>query len=264
MGDSHAKRYYEGLASHFKRAFPKLNLESSEKVYFDKGSPGTPERLAQVLRCSTCRNRGLQYIDNDTQSNYSLLLELVASLSISLPITHRFSAEDIERQHLENMTYSEYIFKRYFKKKGFPDVLLMCPPFHHTILQSNVTTAKREIIDYQNLVKSSVPNTTKVLWVTAITQFDDLKEKRWQNRTYQGLKANEKISILNHFLFDSLQKDIISNDSSMLGFLDLMDASKDLHDWSLDGVHLDQKFYDVMSSYILDVICADRTKGVQS
>ena len=203
-------------------------------------------------------------MDNDTRSNYSLTVEHVVSLSIFLPIVKYFSAEDIKKQNLENMTYTEYIFKRYFKKRGFPDILLMYPPFHHTILQSNVTTAKREIADYQNLVKSSVPNTTKVFWMTAITQFDDRKKKEWQNRTYQGLKANEKISILNHFLFDGLQKNIISNGSSMFGFLDLMDASKDLHDWSLDGVHLEHKFYDLMSLYTLGVICADHISGINA
>ncbi len=75
--------------------------------------------------------------------------------------------------------------------------------------------------------------------------------------TYEGLKANEKIGLLNHCLFNTLQKDIVHNDSSAFTFLDLMDASKDLHDWSTDGVHLEQIFYDSISSYFLQVLCTD-------
>ncbi len=82
------------------------------------------------------------------------------------------------------MTYTNYIFKHYFKKTGFPDVLLLCPPFHHTILQSRVAGARRQIANYYHLVKSSVPSTTKVFWMTAITQFDDCKAKKWQHRRY--------------------------------------------------------------------------------
>ncbi len=151
MGDSHARRYSQGLRSHFERAFPNKSVVFAESVSFDQNS--TNKKMAQAMKCSSCTNVDTRNSDKDT--DYSLFQQHVISLSIFLPITNRFSTKDIKRLHLGNfkMTYTGYIFKHYFKKTGFPDVLLLCPSFHHTIVQSRTAEAKRQIAKYYHLEK---------------------------------------------------------------------------------------------------------------
>lgn len=251
VGDSHAGYYHRHLGTIFYTAMPNSTKLFSERLSYKLNATAV---TSKALKCSSCINVAFRYRDD---SGYTLFLERVGGMAIFIPVSYVLTAEEIRKENAGNMGYTEYLFKRHFKRNGFPDLLILAPPFHHTIRQANLTVANRQIAYYYRLVKASIPDTTRVYWITAISMFDDRKKIEWRNKTYEGMKANTKLNILNHLLFKRLQADIINNDTSMFGFLDLLDASKSLHDWSTDGVHLEQIWYELIDNYLLQVICAN-------
>jgi len=93
------------------------------------------------------------------------------------------------------------------------------------------------------------------MWVPAFAEFESHKPSAWAYRRSHGLLATDKISAFNRLLFDLLRHKLIDQTSPTYGFFDLVRVSAERESWSLDGIHMDPQWYQLIVSYILQMYC---------
>ena len=97
--------------------------------------------------------------------------------------------------------------------------------------------------------------TCKVIWVPSFAEFESRKPAEWANRRSHGLLATGKLDAFNRQLYDQLRDKLVDRISLNYGFFDLVRVSAEREAWSLDGVHMDPRWYRLVTSYLLQIYC---------
>ncbi len=276
IGDSNAARYFEAFQRHFSGA---LNGCASTRQERMDNRGYTPDRnyfsrenssLAAMLRvskrsCHTCASREIR-CEIDTLENALLrnrnnktgvILEQIAmSKIIDRSITLKSNASNTSDP---SRTFQEYIFRNYFKSRS-PDILVIFLPFNHAKMHGPIANLTRDIQLFVNILEMNLGNRTSIFWMPAFREFEGFRRGI---KRYEGLLAWQKIDRLNHVLYDVIKSRLTLRSASrrFYGFLDLIEASKNRGHWTFDARHMLPVWYDIMTSYFLEMMCQELTKN---
>ena len=89
----------------------------------------------------------------------------------------------------------------------------------------------------------------------SFAEFESRKPPVWANRRSHGLLASDKLDSFNRLLYAQLRHRLLDASSRHYAFLDLIRVSAERESWSLDGIHMDPKWYQLVMSYLLQVYC---------
>ena len=95
----------------------------------------------------------------------------------------------------------------------------------------------------------------QVIWMPSFAEFESRKPPSWANRRLHGLLATDKLDAFNRILYSQLRHRLVDHTSLTYGFLDLIRVSAERESWSLDGVHMDPRWYRLIMSYLLQLYC---------
>jgi len=95
----------------------------------------------------------------------------------------------------------------------------------------------------------------QVIWMPSFAEFESRKAPVWANLRSHGLLATQKLDAFNRLLYDQLKHRLLNETSLTYGFFDLVRVSAERESWSLDGIHMDPQWYQLIMSYLLQVFC---------
>ena len=140
-------------------------------------------------------------------------------------------------------------------KNRYPDVLIIFLPFNHG------KYLPRKFVP--NLIKQIViratqnaPVNSKIFFIPTFSEYESKRTvKYYINRRYQGLLATDAIDKLNHLLFRILKPDLLKPSGKVFSFVDLVQITRQLDQWSIDGVHMQPLWYQIEMSMFLETFC---------
>jgi hypothetical protein len=116
--------------------------------------------------------------------------------------------------------------------------------------------AEMEIQYFKSLVDIYVPNSTRVIYMPAYSEFEKTRNNtKWSSRRYQGMLGAEKVNELNKVLYKILEPDLLQPNGRILSFLDLFEASLPHSAWCVDGVHMTHEWYDNVMAMFWETYC---------
>ncbi len=268
IGDSNGGRYYKALVRFMQTAFA-CNTTRVESLitsgftpdmdYFKKRSQDFEgDVLFDNRTCRTCFSREDKCWSGVSQNHTrpDMTLEHVAMAGImddTIRVDHRKDAvESIQ----SGLSYQEYILRHYLRGH-YPDVFVVFPPFNH-VKRETTYVKQRKLEDLKQLLKQYLPPSTKVIWMPAFREFgttiaDPGKDFHFKARPH----VCKIIDQSNHVLYDVIRNDLLSTQSRVYSFLDLIQVSAGREEWTTDDVHMKPLWYGRMISYIMELLCQE-------
>ena len=156
-----------------------------------------------------CQNRGpsnVSYVVNVT-IEYIVSLHLIDS---TLQLASSEVAVSGKKGPLSADNKLEYILKYYLPHKGFPDVWIISPPFHHEKLVHNLTTMETHINRSLNLLDTYVPKKTKLIFLASIMECPERVPAGVQMklRTVWNNTVNEILDKINRLWYELIRHKI--------------------------------------------------------
>ena len=156
----------------------------------------------------------------------------------------------------QSNSYQEFIFREYLRD-DYPDVILLFSSSHDKA-RHDLAMIEQNIYNLKSLIKQFVPRTSKLFWFSVIGENLNKKPKAWRlarfDRNFTTDEQNERI---NGALFKALLPELRQDNSTFATFFDLYAMSKDVLRWSKDGIHLKNTWYDIVISYVFQMMCVD-------
>ena len=204
-------------------------------------------------QCPIDDSNNVTFQDNVTIEYISMLHIIELQLKLSLAERH---GNGIKRL-LKAENKLEYILKYYLPYKGFPDMWIFTPPFHHDSWYKRLSDMKIDIHYLMKVLNTYVPNRTTIVFMA------DSRECPGY-RPYQTSKAflktwnitrNERIDQMNRLWYEVIRPNL-DNSKNWNVFLDATKISCPLVcTWHADGAHFVGVWYKLMSEYILSTAC---------
>ena len=270
IGDSTASRYFAALTKESNISCNKVRTEELKEKGFvpDIGYYSTyvPKEVIKFVQtqfrfCSGCRGVQMNCYGDSIQQNASGLLIkfehlpqtmiLDDSVQITFP-GYNQAAKIVDR--IWSITSQEFIF-RYFLHDRYPQVFLIFLPFIHAKNNMKIKRLKMEILYFKSLVEQYFPNTTKLVYMPAYSEFDSTRGGYWKNRRFEGLLASQKIKKMNDILYEILEPDLLRNDGRVFSFIDVFEASLPHASWCTDGVHMKPVWYENVMTMFWETFC---------
>ena len=268
LGDSNGKRYAEALVRQLsdndgncteikKENKPRFQPDAT---YFKNGKHIDQAYIKTHLRdCSKCESKLVicSVTDNIQVHVEYIAMEFLLDTEIT---TYRIyhNAKDCPPGHqcFQSNTYQEFILRQYLAGR-YPDILLVCLNTHDHMRKS-MPVLRADMRYLLNLIQYIVPKTTDVVFFTEIEDYLPRKPAPWRKVIFEGgYGTTEHVSLVNKYLFETLQPAIGELDSNIHGFFDIQTLSHQvLPVWSIDGVHLNPSFYTIIINYLFQTICA--------
>ena len=266
MGDSNVMRYYKTLVRMLTGSSgSQCNVTDQEShdlqftpdvPYFARSRGSWTKYLQSNLRhCAKCRGIQTECNMQLKSGEHRVLLESIASTNI---------LDDSVQLQISNYTEvkpdiywaltSQELVLRYFLNGRYPDIFIIFLPFNHAKLM-NSDRIKLDIKYFKGLVDMYIPKSTKIFYMTTPGEFEGRRKlKIWKRRKFEKMLATEKINKLNHVLYDAVEGDLLS-DGRTFGFYDLLEASRTRGNWSVDGVHMDDIWYERVNQRFWQTYC---------
>ena len=262
IGDSTAQRHFGALLRMI-GGCGKIRAEHllsggfvPDKSYFEHQLPAKViEYLKVKFRfCKGCASALSQCKFDKNLVNFEHLAQtMILDNSLSL----EFPSSDQAHQVMKDvwaLTSQELLF-RYYMKNHYPDILLIFLPFVHAKHNIALSRLPAEVNYFKSLVDEYVPNSTKVFYIPAYSEFIHGKPAAWADRAFEGLSASSKINKMNGILYDILEKDFMNPESKRYGFFDMFDVSRSRSEWCIDGVHMLPIYYKIAMSMFWETYC---------
>ena len=269
MGDSNSARYFVAINRDLLSLSKKqCKMVKSEKLlnngflpdlsYFVNDTDGNNSWTKYVevhdRQCRGCASARSRCLIHGT--SHSVTTEQAAVTSIvddSIRVVH--PAHILDSLPREAPTTQEF-WLEFYLKSHYPDLLLIFLPFSHAKHSSRLVQVKADITYFNSLIKTHVPPTTRVVYFPSFSEFEHARTNlMYVNRTYGGMLAAEKIYKMNKILFEVLFNDITDLDSNIHGFLDLFEMSLTRASWSIDGIHMQDVWYNSVVSAFWQILC---------
>ncbi len=258
MGDSNAGQYVKAALRKLRRVYGSCPMTSSQ-VLDEFGFNPAKYYFPYFSRIYTCRST----------SQRSVLLRHISMNDVidhEVPVSVNNSLVQAKRRKLwlyRNRTaiqtfgsYQDYVFRSHIKAN--PDLLLVFLPFNH---MKKVTTGelRTELTQLKHLIWQTLGDRTKVFWIPAFREYYQ-KHLPWrkasEDKRQRGELGTRTIDAMNHVLFDVMASDIQNASLNRFGFMDLIQVSRDRHDWSRDGIHMHKIWYHRILSYFFQLLCS--------
>ncbi len=218
------------------RVLPAGHMETSKKIF-----------RGQQDNCFTygCSHPGTVNISVEYISSTNIP-ENTLRLNSGLP-KYRFVAF---------MTFTEYVLRHYFNDTGFPDVLIIYPPFHHTKFHSTFAKAASDIYYVHSLTQIYLPKSTPVIWIPQPQECMTLAPAHIPFLFQYDMNANQLVHGLNAVLYRVLRPLLLDARSNVYGFLELGKISCPIKcTLHKDAVHMGKRWNELLGTYLLEMMC---------
>ncbi|ELU05107.1 hypothetical protein CAPTEDRAFT_216160 [Capitella teleta] len=148
----------------------------------------------------------------------------------------------------------EFLFKVYFPKVGQPDLLLFLLPMHHEKLRIPDAT-KRDLNWFMDLVKKYKARKTALYLIPSAGEFmGKTSPMVWTpSKTFLPM---DYLYARHAMLFPLLEPFLLDPDLKINGFINAVNMSKTRKDWSEDGIHFTNVWYDRLAQILASLFCA--------
>ena len=279
LGDSNGARHFkafnkmlanDGFRCNTTRKETPENMKMPDPNYFANGS-NIPLRdiVCHTRDCAKCYSR---YIvcskEPESGVKQSIEVEYVAmEFTIDSEVTtfRPFTSNKCPRKPApcpHSTTYQEFIFGEYLRD-NYPHLILLFSN-NHDIRRRSLPQYEADLAILMHLLQTYVPETTTLVWLSRPGEYPAKKPLVWQKETFsigsRNLTTNEMIEVMNLSLYKLFRIHQNGITRRVLPFFDLFTMSKDLQErWSTDGVHMNQAWYNFVSSYIWQTLCHSTT-----
>ena len=190
MGDSQGERWQEALSGYFINEHRKFNNESIRfrTVNFES-KPENPDKmffndpmiLTHQRECSSCASKTRKLTKYNIELEY-LSNEFIIDTEIQRLDTHWDKTGD-NRFETFDVSYStqQYYLKYWFKKHGYPNVLLIFASTMHD--KDRFTDKEYDIFSkhFIELLNHYIPDTTSIFWINSIAFNPQQKREKTLN-----------------------------------------------------------------------------------
>ena len=149
-------------------------------------------------------------------------------------------------------SFNEYLFRHYYKDKGYPDALFIWVPFHHMKWFASLRKLALDVSYLDQLARIYLPTTTQIYW---IPDSRECHNPEWI--LPNGMGTNQMLYVMNRVLYETLRPRLLNTSSSVYPFLDLGRIVCDVTCvWHQDGAHMTNEFYSVLGRILLQIACS--------
>ena len=266
IGDSQGKksnkkvlRYFETLPDVECELVLKANITNRFSDYFSRNGV-TIEPV-----------RDLEYIIKECQyciSTLSFCTRMKDGFRVTIEYIeiYQWTGADVEVRGYPGRSpfqcsFADYIFKYYYTKGNYPDIVFMFSNFNH--LKKEIPIERQSFYDSlrqrKKLLQLSLPNTSYTVWLTNVMEFElgrTEESKKYAGKRYGGLLAGEVMYRFSQWLYDFLAVDLESPSSRQLGFFNMVNMTSSLVARALYGVHMEDEFYNQYLKYLFQTMCS--------
>jgi hypothetical protein len=150
---------------------------------------------------------------------------------------------------------TQEVLLRYYIHDHYPDLFVIFIPFMHAKHSTLLSRVPLEIAYFKGLVEEYIPKTTKVFYIVTHYEFILGEKPSWADHLFEGMSAAGIIQKMNRALYDVLKDDLADPASQIFGFYDMFKISSSRGNWSLDGVHMQHIYYDVVMDMFWQTFC---------
>ena len=272
MGDSIGIRYCGGMER--ASGFFCEDVRREERQEDDKFMPDIsyykhriPQNISRFVKtkfryCATCASylKTCRPRSRDPAFNYTVDFEhlsqtMILDDTLQIEYASYFGAmEHIDK--IWGLTMPEIIM-RYYLPGNFPGLCIIYLPFAHAKLNVQLERLAMEIEYFKGLLELYFPKSTKFFFFPLYREVETARRNSsyWTNHRFQGMLASEKIEKMNRILYDVLSRDFLDHQSNVHGFLDVFEASRGRGFLSLDGVHMQNGWYESIASMFWETYC---------
>ncbi len=214
------------------RDFPAEYLQGVRSIYRGDGDKAREYRCTHVTSFESW-NITVEYI------SATRLVDTSISMGKELNRTLMFSS------------FNEYLFRHYYKDKGYPDALFIWVPLHHMKWFASLRKLALDVNYLDQLARIYLPANTQIYW---IPDSRECHNPEWLLPS--GLGTNQMLYVMNKILYETLRPRFINTSGDVYPFLDLGRIVCDVTCiWHSDGAHMVDGFYSVLSRMMLQLAC---------
>ncbi len=214
------------------RDFPAEYLQGVRSIYRGGGD------MAKEYKCIHVNSFGSWNITVEYISA-TRLVDTSISMGKELSRTLMFSS------------FNEYLFRHYYKDKGYPDALFIWVPLHHMKWFTSLRKLALDVSYLDQLARIYLPATTQIYW---IPDSRECHNPDWLMPN--GLRTNQMLYVMNRILYETLRSRFLNTNGSVYPFLDLGRIVCDVTCvWHKDGGHMIRGFYSMLSRIMLQLAC---------
>ncbi|ELU17219.1 hypothetical protein CAPTEDRAFT_210510 [Capitella teleta] len=260
MGASQGRHYAVSVLAKIREAgIPCVTLEYEHRInskpdlkYFARGNKTL---LNNVVAGDSQNCRNCNSFRSECQLQGQLPFRRQRTLQIEYISTTKLPAQQGMARGSNKMNYEKIIFD--YLENHFPDLNLFFIPMNHIKQSDSTAKFQSQFKHFLSKIKKRKTRRSEVYLIPGTAEFESARPPKsiYTNKRYFGHLASDRIRVLNKNMFSMLQKDILEPNSKIHSFLDLVDVTSALETLSRDGVHFQQKWYDVFIEAVLGVHC---------
>ena len=279
LGDSNGLRMYKGLLEHLLKAGVvcsqvKKEITHGGKIpdinYFASGTGLDSRRMktepktcvycdSVYVRCrsvdSNAINLDVEYISMISMKDRDIT---TAPINITNPCSNPYKVCGYSE------TTQKFIFGEYLKSSAvYHDWIWLFSSSHDKYNNGRqpINSIEEHARYLSGILRYHVPPTSKLVWLTSPAEYPKLKPEKWQNITFEGKYSTEQqIRRQNEALFKVMKSVIENQYGSIYPFFDIQRMEEDLLPyWCVDGIHLLPVWYELVTSYLLTIMCNSHT-----
>ena len=183
------------------------------------------------------------------------------------PVAHAHVSTRTSTESTDHASYSSWLqlehrsIMSYLDYTGFPlneYNLVILFGNNHEFRDFTLRENMIHIRNLTNLLKETLPPNVPFIWVTTTEEFEDYRPEYWKNKVYDDGKYDfhDKIRLVNEVVFNVTKPLMVQEHSNVLPFLDMQSVSRGVvKELNMDGVHMKPLWYDVIISYLLQMLC---------
>ena len=155
-------------------------------------------------------------------------------------------------------SYLEYLLKFYFPYRGFPDLWVFQPPFHHMTWAYSPKKIRIDLTYLFQMLELHLPSSTDIVFLSDAFECPEQRpaEVAKHFKRFWNISRNERTHETNQLWYSMLRAQVETRDN----YHAFLDASKLscplLCRYHTDGAHLNMFWYYQMARYVLDAACS--------
>ncbi len=204
--------------------------------------------VRSIYRGAGDRAREYKCIHVSSSKRWTIALEYISSTR--LVDTSISMGKTLDRT-LMFSSFNEYLFRHYYKDKGYPDALFIWVPFHHMKWFTSLRKTALDVRYLDQLARVYLPITTQIYW---IPDTRECHNPEWI--APNGMGTNQMLYVMNRVLYETLRPRFLDASSKVYPFLDLGRIVCDVTcAWHKDAAHMINGVYSILSRILLQLAC---------
>ncbi|ELT96447.1 hypothetical protein CAPTEDRAFT_192689 [Capitella teleta] len=154
-------------------------------------------------------------------------------------------------------TFIEFLFKVYFDN-NYPGLILFAPPLNQIKKDTSIPAFEDGLKLMMQKLKPTMRKNTRLFFLPGLAEQEKKrppKAAKYKNKKYHGNLATEQIYLLTRAMWHVLEEDMLSENSNIFSFANIVNATKPARKLSRDGVHYVSKVYSQIMRKVIGTMC---------